>query len=197
MSSQTGLKCTQHHWSSLIITQRQINTTMSDHFTPSEWLLSNDSKWKIGKNVEKRDLWYTLAENVNQWSHYGTQEGGSLKTKNRTTIVKRKVKVAQSCVTLWTVACQALLSMEFSRQEYLSGFHALLQGILPTQGSIPGLPHCRWIFYSLCHEGSPRLLKWVSYPFSEDLPNPGNELAYPALQVELTYVSVILSWLYI
>ena len=25
------------------------------------------------------------------------------------------------------------------------GCHALLQGIFPTQGSNPGLPHCRWI----------------------------------------------------
>ena len=37
---------------------------------------------------------------------------------------KMKVKVAQSClnlVILWRVTCQAPLSMEFSRQEYLSG----------------------------------------------------------------------------
>ena len=27
------------------------------------------------------------------------------------------------------------------------GCHALLQGIFPTQGSNPGLPHCRWILY--------------------------------------------------
>ena len=26
-----------------------------------------------------------------------------------------------------------------------AGCHALLQGIFPTQGSIPGLLHCRWI----------------------------------------------------
>ena len=25
----------------------------------------------------------------------------------------------------------------------------LLQGIFPTQGSNPGLPHCRWILYYL------------------------------------------------
>ena len=24
------------------------------------------------------------------------------------------------------------------------GYHALLQGIFPTQGSNPGLPHCKW-----------------------------------------------------
>ena len=33
------------------------------------------------------------------------------------------------------------------------GCHALLQGILPTQGSNPGLPHCRRILYHLCHQG--------------------------------------------
>ena len=27
------------------------------------------------------------------------------------------------------------------------GCHALLQGIFPTQGSNPGLLHCRWIFF--------------------------------------------------
>ena len=38
-------------------------------------------------------------------------------------------------VTLWTVARKAPLSMGFSRQEYWSGCHALLQGIFLTQGS--------------------------------------------------------------
>ena len=41
-----------------------------------------------------------------------------------------------------------------------------LQGIFPTQGSNPGLPHCRWILYQLSHKGSPRILEWVAYPFS-------------------------------
>ena len=54
--------------------------------------------------------------------------------------------VAKSCPTLmtpWTVARQAPLSKGFSRQEYWSQFHFLLQGIFPTQGSNPGLLHCR------------------------------------------------------
>ena len=42
----------------------------------------------------------------------------------------------------------------FCRQE---GCHALLQGIFPTQGSNPGLPHCRRILYHLTHQGSPKL----------------------------------------
>ena len=43
---------------------------------------------------------------------------------------------------------------------------SLLQGIFPTQGSNPGLPHCRQILYQLSHQGSPRILEWVAYPFS-------------------------------
>ena len=35
------------------------------------------------------------------------------------------------------------------------GCHALLQGIFPTQGSNPGLPHCRRILYGLSNQGSP------------------------------------------
>ena len=32
------------------------------------------------------------------------------------------------------------------------GCHFLLQGIFPTQGSNPGLPHCRQILYYLGHQ---------------------------------------------
>ena len=37
------------------------------------------------------------------------------------------------CVILWTVACQAPLSMGFSRQDTAVGCHCLLHGIFPTQ----------------------------------------------------------------
>jgi len=32
------------------------------------------------------------------------------------------------------------------------GSLSLLQGIFPTQGLNPGLPHCRGILYQLCHK---------------------------------------------
>ena len=35
------------------------------------------------------------------------------------------------------------------------GFHALLQGIFPTQRSYSSLLHCSWILYHLSHQGSP------------------------------------------
>ena len=34
------------------------------------------------------------------------------------------------------------------------GGRSLLQGIFPTQGSNPCLPHCKWILYQLSHEGT-------------------------------------------
>ena len=46
------------------------------------------------------------------------------------------------------------------------GILSLLQGIFPTQGLNPGLPHSRQILYQLSHNGSPRILEWAAYPFS-------------------------------
>ena len=55
-----------------------------------------------------------------------------------------EVLVSQSCPTLatpWTVAHQALLSMEFSGKNAGVGCHFLFQGIFPTQGSNPSFLH--------------------------------------------------------
>ena len=41
------------------------------------------------------------------------------------------------------------------------GCHALLQGIFPTQGSNPGLLHCRRILYRLSHQGSQENFNFV------------------------------------
>ena len=46
------------------------------------------------------------------------------------------------------------------------GILSLLQGIFPTHGLNPGLPHCRQILYQLSPKGSPRILEWVAYPSS-------------------------------
>ena len=60
----------------------------------------------------------------------------------------------------WTIQ-----SMEFSRAEDWSRL-SFLQGILPTQGSNPYLPHCMKICYQLRQKGSPRILEWVASLFS-------------------------------
>ena len=50
---------------------------------------------------------------------------------------------------------QVLLFMEFSRQEYGVGSHALLQEIFLTQGLNQHLLHYRQILYHLSHQGNP------------------------------------------
>ena len=90
---------------------------------------------------------------------------------------------AKSCLTLetpWTVACQAPLSMGFSRQAYWSGCHFLLQRIFPTQGSNPGLLHCRQSLYQLRYKGSP-LLILVSFSSPFNLASSGFLAAAPLI----------------
>ena len=43
------------------------------------------------------------------------------------------------------------------------GSLSLLQGVLPSQGLTPGLPHCRWILYQLSHQGSPNSIQHLLY----------------------------------
>ena len=51
--------------------------------------------------------------------------------------VPSHISCIRLCVTLWTVACQAPLSMEFSRQEYWSGLPFLSPEDLPDPGIEP------------------------------------------------------------
>ena len=47
-----------------------------------------------------------------------------------------------------------LCPWNFPGQNTGVGRHSPLQGIFPTQGLNPGLPHCRRILYHLSHQGS-------------------------------------------
>ena len=68
------------------------------------------------------------------------------------------------CLTLWTAACQAPLTMDSPSENTGVDCHVLLQGIFPTQGSDPSLLHCRQILYHLSHQGSPpRILIWIHF----------------------------------
>ena len=55
------------------------------------------------------------------------------------------------------------------------GSLSLLQGIFSTQRLNPGLLHCRQTLYQLRHQGSPRILEWVAYPFSGGPSQPRNQ----------------------
>ena len=59
----------------------------------------------------------------------------------------QSLKLCLDSANPWTVACQAPLSIRFSRQEYLSGLTFPPLGDLPSPGFQPGLLHWRWILY--------------------------------------------------
>ena len=102
-------------------------------------------------------------------------------------------------VTPWTIAYKAPLSMEFSRQEYWSGCHYLLQGIFPTQGlklslspalaggfftscatwKLGGVsPHLSWNYLlSYCYGSSNPCIIWNSEPTLWNTILRGNDLA--------------------
>ena len=61
--------------------------------------------------------------------------------------------------TPWTSACQAPVSMGFSRQEYWVGCHSLLQRIFQTQGLHPALQADS---LPLSHQRSPRFCNTFS-----------------------------------
>ena len=66
--------------------------------------------------------------------------------------IKVKVKVPQSCWTLWdpwTVAHQAPLSKGFSKQEYWSGLPFPSPGDLPNPGIEPGSPVLQLDFFTI------------------------------------------------
>ena len=83
-----------------------------------------------------------------------------------------KVKVAQLCLTLCDpMDCSPWNSLG---QKTGMGSCSLLQGIFPMQGLNSGLLHCRQILYQLSHQGSPRILVWVTYLFSSKSSPPRN-----------------------
>ena len=51
---------------------------------------------------------------------------------------------------------------------------SLFWGIFPNPGIEPGSLHCRQILYHLSHQGSPRVLEWVAFPFSRGSSQPSD-----------------------
>ena len=81
-----------------------------------------------------------------------------------------EVKVIQLCPTL----CNPMDCSPWNSPGQKTGVGSLFlfQGIFPTWRSNPGLLHCRHIPYQLKHQGSPRILEWVAYPFSRGSSQP-------------------------
>ena len=67
----------------------------------------------------------------------------------------------------WTIAYRLLHPWDFPGNSTGVVCHFLLQGIFPTQGLNPGLPHCRQMLYPLSHQTDigdcidERIQKWI------------------------------------
>ena len=97
----------------------------------------------------------------------------TLNTHHYIFTLQYRVKVAQSCPIL----CNSMVCSprNFPGQNTGVDSFSLFQGIFPTQGSNPSLLHCMQILYQLRYKGSPRMLKWVAYPFSSRFSWPRNQ----------------------
>ena len=114
----------------------------------------------------------TLEEALHEWRQgmYGKSLHlpVSFVHEPKTALKSCRCLVTTSCLTLatpWTVACQAPVSMGFSRQEYWSGLPFPSPGVQ----SCPTL--CDPVDYSLpgsCVHGilQARIMEWVAMPFS-------------------------------
>ena len=71
------------------------------------------------------------------------------------------------------------------------GCHSLLQRIFPTQRLNLGFLHCRWILHHLSHQGSPRILEWVAYPFSRGSSQPRNQTRVSCIADRFFTISAI------
>ena len=88
-------------------------------------------------------------------------------------------------VTLWSVACQAPLSMGILQVRILdwivmpSSRGSSQPGDLPNPVIEPRPPALQadffFFFYFLSYQGSPRILEWVAYPFSRGSSWPRNQ----------------------
>ena len=108
------------------------------------------------KNCQKRPFEWMVSQSpsseyVRLPQVYSNQQGGGVPKNCCCSFI---AKPRPTLATPWTVACQAPLSMGFSRQEHWMDCHFLLQGIFPTLGLNPSLLHWQVDFLRLSHLGS-------------------------------------------
>ena len=114
-------------------------SVISIHVSPPSWTPSHLPPHPIPPGCHRAPALGALCHTIN--SHW-------------LSILHSEMKVTHSCLTL----CDPMDSSPWNSpgQNTGVGTLSLLQGIFPTQGSNPGLPHCRQILYQMSYQGSPR-----------------------------------------
>ena len=162
----SALRLTSSHWTTGIIDNCDILVYWYGRKYPTSHH-AFQVELRGWKHLRKRKLclhliffhWNTLCytENLNElWGFYANNQvtdHGIQFLKTSCSTMKVKVK---SCPTLWDPMDSRLLRpWDFLGKSTGVGCHFLLQGIFPTQGSNPGLPHWRQTLYRLSHQVAP------------------------------------------
>ena len=112
------------------------------------------------------------------------------------------MKVTQSCPTLCDPMDDTVHGILQARILEWVAF-PFSRGIFPTQGSNPGLPHCRRILHQLSHQGRPSICKVSSYRNGKSFPGGArgqsrrwirSKVREDPLQKGMTTHSSVLAW---
>ena len=140
--------------------------------------MGSEVKWSESRSVVSDSLLpvdYTvhgiLQARILEWAAFPFSRGSS-QPRDRTQVSH----IAGGFVTSWATGKPKNTGV---------GSLSLPQGIFPTQGSNPGLPHCRCICYQLSHREAQEYWSGQPFPSPGDLPNPGIKPRSPTLQVDL------------
>ena len=124
------------HWRYMSIGEIRTGKYAAEHY-PAE----NSSNHRTGAGV--------CVRHGGCWHRSKTNYLPTASTKWYTTCL-----IAQSCLTLRPHGLYP--ARDSPGKNSRVGCHFLLQWIFTTQGSNPGIPHCRWTLCYLSHQGTPK-----------------------------------------
>ena len=125
------------------------------------------AKWTIGDRVENREASYGVGRADPEGKNDGLISETNTGNEKRCKDLKGGEDCVLSCsvvfrlfVTPWTVACQAPLSMRFSRQEHWIGLPFLSSRNLPDSGIEPESPALQADSLPFKPQGKPKFGRW-------------------------------------
>ena len=159
---QWDLKDTANRSEGMLISDKFSHRTCKETFTrmdPAVW-----GSWGAGSNVgEYHWGWMGKCGGSTDWQPLQELGTPDRMYPEQYVLVAVVLLAAQLCLTLWDLVDPArLLLCRWDSPGKNTGVdrHSLLQKIFPTQGSNPGLLHCRQILYCLSYREDPKQHGW-------------------------------------